>query len=282
MPIDSTASSATRLLAPMIEHGSTALSVEMCTKRQPWSAATCASVHVPSTLVCTASAGCDSRIGTCLCAAAWNTTSGSWRSKISRSRLSSRMSARIGSALSSDDTDLEQQAVVAVEEQQAGGAVLRDLAGDLAADRTAGAGDEHGGAFEVVGDVARVDRGVLAAEEVGEVEVAEVVEQRLAVDVGRAGEHLHLRVGLQRARLRSRCARSRDASGSAMTMRSMRLALRTPLRGRCVVPSTRSARTERPTSCDVVVDEPDDDRVAERAALELEREGDTLHRSRRR
>ena len=52
----------------------------------------------------TASDGCDSRIGTCLCAAAWNTTSGSYRSKISRRRFSSRMSARIGSALSSDDT----------------------------------------------------------------------------------------------------------------------------------------------------------------------------------
>ena len=95
--------------------------------------------------------------------------------------------------------DLEEEAVVAVEQEQARRAVLRDLAGDLAADRAAGAGDEDDGAFEVVGDVARVDGRVLAAEEVGEVEVAQVVEQRLAVGVGRAGEHLHLRVGRQRA-----------------------------------------------------------------------------------
>ena len=96
--------------------------------------------------------------------------------------------------------DLEEQAVVAVEEQQARRAVLRDLAGDLAADRSTGAGHEHVRAFEVVGDVARVDGRVLAAEEVGEVEVAEAVEERLAVGVGRPAEHLHLRVGLQRAR----------------------------------------------------------------------------------
>ena len=58
---------------------------------------------------------------------------------------------------------LEQQAVVAVEQEQAGGAVLRDLAGDLAADRSTGAGHENDRALEVVGDVARVGGCVLAA-----------------------------------------------------------------------------------------------------------------------
>ncbi len=93
----------------------------------------------------------------------------------------------------------EEQAVVAVEQQEARRAVARHLAGDLAADRAAGSGDENVRAFEVVGDVTGIDRSVLAAEEVGEVEIAQAVHQRRAVHVGGAREDLHLRVGLERA-----------------------------------------------------------------------------------
>ena len=77
-----------------------------------------------------------------------------------------------------------EQALVAVEEQQPAGLEPGDLAGDLAADRPAGAGDEHRCALEVVGDLVRVDRRVLAAEEVGEVEVAQAAQERPA-DRGR-------------------------------------------------------------------------------------------------
>ena len=174
--------------------------------------------------------------------------------------------------MSSDDDDLEQEAVVAVEEEQAGRAVLRDLAGDLAADRSAGAGDENGRAFEVVGDVARVDRCVLAAEEVGEVEVAQAVQERLALRVGRSGEHLHLRVGLQRA-LRSRRVARVTASGQRDHDAVDALA---PAHLFEVVRRAEHAQRAHRTADElrVVVDEADDDRVAEGAAFELERQRD--------
>ena len=55
--------------------------------------------HVLSTLVVAAWVGGRSRMGTCLLAAAWNTTSGRVASKSSASRSTSRMSSRIVSAV---------------------------------------------------------------------------------------------------------------------------------------------------------------------------------------
>ena len=72
--------------------------------------------------------------------------------------------------------DVVEQGLVAVEEQQATGLVASHLAGDLAADRAAGARHEHGGAAEVVADALGVDRRRLPAEQVAEVDVADVLE----------------------------------------------------------------------------------------------------------
>ena len=77
--------------------------------------------------------------------------------------------------------DLEQRRLGVVDEDEARGAEVRDLAAELGADRPAGAGDEHGLAGEVRRDGLEVDLDRLAAEHVlhldgtdlrGEVEVA--------------------------------------------------------------------------------------------------------------
>ena len=66
-----------RLLAPIMLVGFTALSVLMSTNRRaPYFRAANAVLYVPSTLFLMASLGLPSISGTCLCAAAWNTTSG--------------------------------------------------------------------------------------------------------------------------------------------------------------------------------------------------------------
>ena len=99
---DCTISSASRLVAPRIETGSAALSVEMrMNLSTPTSSAAPTSVLVPRTLDFTPSAGCLSSSGRCLCAAAWNTTSGRTALKIWWIRPASRMSAMIKSSVSS-------------------------------------------------------------------------------------------------------------------------------------------------------------------------------------
>ena len=71
-----TISSASSLEAPYTEIGSTALSVEMRTKRShAASRAASTMFRVPKTLFFTASTGLASISGTCLCAAVWKTTS---------------------------------------------------------------------------------------------------------------------------------------------------------------------------------------------------------------
>ena len=66
-----------RLDAPITFVGFTALSVEIRRKRfAPNSDAASATFSVPNTLFFIASAGESSISGTCLCAAAWNTSSG--------------------------------------------------------------------------------------------------------------------------------------------------------------------------------------------------------------
>ncbi len=200
---------------------------------------------MPSTFVCTASTACVSRIGTCLCAAAWNTTSGRCLANTSRRRAGSRMSARTGVGLAERGDGLEQEALVAVEQDQPGRAVAEHLTGDLTPDRAAGAGDEDDRAPDVVADVGRVDRRVLAAEEVGQVELAQVLQQDVAERVGAFREDLDLRVGLQRAfddvaqLFAGRCRGAR----SAAVDRARRCTL---VRGRASLPRTAIPRSDRP------------------------------------
>ena len=103
-----TYSSARRLVAPITEVGFTALSEEIMTKR-PTPAATEASAIdlVPNTLLVTAWAGWSSMSGTCLCAAAWRTTSGRIDASSSRvlcSSTTSCSSALRGSSACLDDS----------------------------------------------------------------------------------------------------------------------------------------------------------------------------------
>ena len=89
--------------------------------------------------------------------------------------------------------DLEQRPLGVVDEDQPRRPDARDLAAELRADRAAGAGDEHGVALEVRGDLVEVDLDLLAAEHVldldgtdlaGEVEVSrdQLVEPRQRLD----------------------------------------------------------------------------------------------------
>ena len=75
--MDCTTISHRRLLAPMTEVGLTALSVEIRMNfLTPWASAARTVFSVPNTLLRMASWGLVSIKGTCLWAAAWNTTSG--------------------------------------------------------------------------------------------------------------------------------------------------------------------------------------------------------------
>ena len=86
--------SASRLVAPSMETGSIALSVEIITMAAaPAAAAASATFIEPNTLVFTASSQSRSRIGTCLSAAAWNTMSGLKAVNSSWMRARSRTSA---------------------------------------------------------------------------------------------------------------------------------------------------------------------------------------------
>ena len=88
-------SSAIRFDPPITLVGRTALSVEIRTNRSvPTTAAASTTFAVPRTLVRNASCGWSSRIGTCLWAAAWNTTWGRCSRNTSSIRSRSRMSAR--------------------------------------------------------------------------------------------------------------------------------------------------------------------------------------------
>ena len=109
-------------------------------------------------------------------------------------------------------------------------------------------------------------------EEVGEVEVAEVVEERLTARVRRAGEHLHLRVGLECARFDLAAAlarrvgqRDHDAVDALPAAHVFEIV------GRAEHAQRAHGSTDE---LRVVVDEADHDGVAERAAFELERERD--------
>ena len=96
-----TISSVMRLVAPITLVGLTALSVDSCTYCfTPYLSAQSATFSVPPTLFFTASAGLSSISGTCLCAAAWNTTSGRYCANTASSRFRSRMEPISTSAFS--------------------------------------------------------------------------------------------------------------------------------------------------------------------------------------
>ena len=83
-----TITSASPLVAPMIEVGRTALSVEIntrCVTSNSTDAST--TFRVPSTLFVIASTTFSSISGTCLCAAAWKTANGLNRSKVRLRRV---------------------------------------------------------------------------------------------------------------------------------------------------------------------------------------------------
>ena len=81
-----------RLVAPMTEVGFTALSVEMNVKcSTPKASAARTTFNVPKTLFSMASRGHTSMSGTCLWAAAWNTTAGRYFSNTSFTRASLQM-----------------------------------------------------------------------------------------------------------------------------------------------------------------------------------------------
>ena len=69
-----------------------------------------------------------------------------------------------------------------IEQHQLGRPLRSDLPAELAADRAAGAGDEHHLAGDVAGEERRVGRHRVAAEEVGHVDLADVGHVGLAVD----------------------------------------------------------------------------------------------------
>ncbi len=160
--------------------------------------------------------------------------------------------------------ELVQQRLVAVEEDEPLRLVLGHLAGDLAADRAAGAGDDDGRAGEIPLDVVRMDGRVRTTEQVGDVEVAQAAEQRTRDALGCRRKHLHLRLGCERA-VDDRLAvlavgeRDEDAIDAVLSRRSCRAAT--------TIRAPGSPRTDRPFRRRIVVDEPDDaDRVVRRGS----------------
>ena len=91
-----------------------------------------------------------------------------------------------------------QRRLVTVEHDELVGVELRDLAAQLRADRATGAGDQHPLAGQVAGDRGDVGVDLVAAEQVGDVEVADVGDLDLARldQLVRRWEHLHLDAGL--------------------------------------------------------------------------------------
>jgi hypothetical protein len=94
------------------------------------------------------------------------------------------------------ELDGVQRGLVAVEQVEPLGSVAGDLAAQLGADGSAGTGHEHPAPGEVAGDLVDADVDLVAAEQVLEVDVADVGDVHLAVDdPGQRREHLDRHVG---------------------------------------------------------------------------------------
>ena len=136
--------SPSRLVAPMTLAGRTALSVEMNTNRSaPTSAASSMTLSVPITLVVTASTTWVSRIGTCLCAAAWKTTSGRQRENTSANASRQRDVGQDLLALARRrGGHVVKVGLVVVQHDQDIGLGARHLPADLRADGASGPGHQ--------------------------------------------------------------------------------------------------------------------------------------------
>ena len=139
-----------RFVAPMIDDGSTALSVLMKMKASTSAdAAASATSRVPRTLVQTVDATFDSDSGTCFCAAAWKTTCGRSRSKTRvhgagvGDVADHRDDLDVGEAAAQLLVDVEQRRLGALEQHEPSDPERGDLAAQLRADAAAGAGHEH-------------------------------------------------------------------------------------------------------------------------------------------
>ena len=166
--------SARRFDAPITLVGFTALSVEISTMAQaPTARAASATWRVPAALVSRPSSGLASTIGTCFSAAAWNTSSGRYSSKTARMRASSRMSAssalarrRAGGARPSSRSICQRAYSPLSSRIESCRAEGRDLAGEFAADRAAGAGDDDAAALDQARHAFPVERHLRAVEQV--------------------------------------------------------------------------------------------------------------------
>ena len=218
-----TTSSASRLVAPSTEVGSAALSVEMWTNRSTCRMLTAASSRccVPSTFVFTPSHGCRSSSGRCLCAAAWNTSSGrvlgedlidplpvpdvgdddARRCRAGRPASSSCSACRLDSSWSSMI--------------QRGRVEPVDLAAQLGADRAAGAGDQDPAAVDQVAGAIGCDMHLVPAEQLVDPEPAQVGQAHVALDRGQERRQVpHQQSALPPAASISSAIRAWAATGS--------------------------------------------------------------------
>ena len=193
--------------------GLTALSVEIITNAStPLSMASSTRVLVPKTLFLTASPGLASIIGTCLCAAAWKTTSGECRTKTVRRRAASVMLATHGimSASGAQGSQLafeEEQAILGVVQQdQLPGAEREDLAADLRADAAGGAGDQDDPIVEESADRLAVEMDRLPAEQVMDIDIPGPNIDGAAQQGGERGDDLDFHP--QRAASGGQCAQA--------------------------------------------------------------------------
>ena len=163
-----------RFVQPSTLVGSAALSVLTLTNRSTsWRSAASSRLSVPHTFVFHPSAGCISSSGRCLRAAAWNTTSGRCIGEdlVDPGGVADVGDDQVGVVEHRPALDRElgrvQAVLVAVEHHQRRRLEAHDLAAQLAADRPAGAGDQHPPTGDVPGDRDRIDLGRMATEQVG-------------------------------------------------------------------------------------------------------------------
>ncbi len=144
----------------------------------PNSSANSAMSLVPPTLLLIASPTFNSISGTCLCAAAWNTTSGWYRGNLPHAAARSVMSAMHGCSAAAWcagvqlSLDQEDAVLAAADQQQRSRVETEQLAANLRADAAAGAGDHHGAALDQAADDVHVQLHRCAAEQVADFDVA--------------------------------------------------------------------------------------------------------------
>ena len=168
-----------------------------------YSSANSASCCVPRTLFLIASPGLYSIIGTCLCAAAWNTMLGRCSRKICSSRWRSVMSQMQGMIVVSDlskrnscstrnrlfSSSLSQQ-------QRAKGAELEHLPADFRADASTASRDHDGAAGDQGADGVAIEFHRSTAEKVVDVDVAQLQAVVARHQFFESRDHLQSEAGL--------------------------------------------------------------------------------------